>query len=121
MKTTLCYAVLGNSNVAAGGLGAAIATSWLHGAVHYHENYKIEIPDSLLSNNNLEKYAKSHSGDEFIRNVLFPHNPSLPEKFRWKDVDVEYSPKYHMLRILRRFEGRGLFIELPKEEIIMTT
>ena len=115
MKKTLWYAVLGNANIAADGMSAVRATAWLHGPIHYHEKYTVEIPDEIV--NDPEKYIKTHSGsgDEFIKNVLYPHNPSaltLPEKFQgWKDVKLDYSPKYNMLRILYTF-NRGLFIEL---------
>lgn len=92
MKKELCYAVLGNANIAADGIGAAVATSWLHGPVHYHREYTVEIPDTILEHP--EKYVKAHSsGEEFIKNILFAHNPSfsLPNSLKgWKGTELEY-------------------------------
>lgn len=111
MKKILWYAVLGNANIAADGMSAAVATSWLHGPIHYHKKFTVEIPDTIL--NDPEKYVKNHpSGTEFVRKVISPHNPSvyLPGG-SWKDTKLEYSSKFNMMRILGSFNN-GLFIEL---------
>lgn len=126
MKKNLIYAVLGNANVAADGMGSAIRTSWLHGEVHSHKDFIVEIPDSLLKNP--EKYIKEHTARDFARNVLCAHNPKIGdfilgkiglslccEKSKpyniWEGTKLEYSPKYKMLRILGSYNN-GLFIEL---------